>query len=125
MAKVEEKMILSRCVPVNPSDFGLKICWLQGFLKHLLQYESRLFTLAPSMMDMQVMLGVGAGSQENQMVSQTPKVGSKDWPKLCGLVCAYRLADVVAQLGGCERNKSQVPTMPLPDKELYVGLVYF
>ena len=121
----EDNLSRSRCVPVNPSYSAVETYLLQGFLKHLLQYESRLFTLSSSMMEMQQILGLGIGSQENRMVRRHPNVGSQGWARLCGLVCAYRLADVVALLGGCERNKSQVLSMPLPDRDLYVGLVLF
>jgi len=103
----------------------------QGFLTSLLQYEARLFSLSgctESMMEMQGILGIGIGSNENLIVSQPPNLpnlSKHGWTKLCGRLCAYCLADVVAFLGGCKPNEAQVlPSVKSPRKELYVRTIY-
>ena len=68
-------------------------------------------------MEMQRVLGVGIGSTENAIVSRPldlNKIGQQSWSRLCGLICAYRLADVVALLGGCKPSDSQLAPNPMP-----------
>ncbi len=68
-------------------------------------------------MEMQGVLGVGIGSNENAIVSRPPKltkIGPQIWSRLCGLICAYCLADVVALLGGCKLSDSQLAPNPIP-----------
>jgi len=101
-------------------------------MRSLLQYEARLFSLSgcsEAMMEMQSILGIGIECNENVVVSRPPNLpnlSKRGWTKLCGLVCVYRLADVVAFLGGCKLNESQVPPrVKYPIKELYVRISFF
>jgi hypothetical protein len=48
-------------------------------------------------------------------------LSSSHWSRLCGLVCAYRLADIIALLGGCKPNETAFPPRAMcPDRQLYV-----
>jgi hypothetical protein len=74
-------------------------------------------------MEMQRILGLGTTSADKGIVARPPDLkglSSRSWAKLCGLLCAYRLADVVALLGGSKLNL-RVPRSPNPPKkQLYV-----
>ena len=104
----------------------------QGFLKYLLQHESRLFSLSACsepMMEMQRVLGIGIGSNEDEIVPRPPNLmnlSNWTWSWLCGLVCAYRLVDVVALSAGCTPNETKVPRGPIsPIREVYVQFLPF
>ena len=53
------------------------LMFVPGFLSSLLKYKSRLFSVSgctKQMMEVQGVLGVGIGSNENAIVSQTPNL---------------------------------------------------
>jgi hypothetical protein len=58
-------------------------------------------------MEMQRLLRLGTGpSTELVCLSASrTKLGSREATKVCGLVCAYRLLDVVAMLEGYTQNE--------------------
>jgi hypothetical protein len=65
-------------------------------------------------MEMQGLLGIGTGSSTEivRLSESCPKLGSREATKVCGLVCAYRLVDVVAMLEGGIPNVLQVQRRP-------------
>lgn len=77
-------------------------------------------------MDMQSVLGLDAASNTTDIIAQPPnlkKLSAATWSRLCGLICAYRLVDVIAMLGGCSPNELRVPRSPSQkQKQLYVRL---
>ena len=94
---------------------------------HLQQYESQLFSLSActtSIMEMQRLLGLGIGSDEHKIIAHIPNLmalSNSHWSRLCELVCAYRLADVIALLGGCKPNETSFPQRAMcPSRQLYV-----
>ena len=80
-------------------------------------------------MEMQSILGIGIGSNEREIVPRPlnlKNMGAQKWTRLCGLVCAYRLVDVVALLEGCRPNETQVPRSPMKsNRPLYVRFLIF
>lgn len=81
-------------------------------------------------MDMQRVLGLDLPTRSTTtdiIVQRLPpnvrKLSSTTWSRLCGLICAYRLVDVVAMLGGCSPSELRVPRRPSQmQKPLYVRL---
>ena len=89
-----------------------------NFLEHLHQYESRLFSLggcSESLMTMQRLLGLDMNSTDFRPLEVVGKpvtllnANARDGAKLCGLICAYRLIDVIALLEGHTPRSSLVP----------------
>ena len=78
------------------------------------------------MMEMQCVLGLGIGSNITKIVSWHPnlnKVSTGLWSRLCGLVYAYRLVDVIALLKNWTPNELQVLCRPFQSqKTLYVSI---
>jgi len=90
----------------------------QNFLEHLHQYESRLFSLggcSESLMTMQHLLSLDMNSTDLRPLEVVGKpdtllnANAQDGAKLCGLICAYRLIDVIALLEGHTPRSSLVP----------------
>ena len=104
-----------------------KIC-LQAFVEQLQTFEKRLFGLGGSLsiLNMQRLLGLGletSGVTHKIVSCQTnQKRSSSDYSKICGLVCAYRLVDVIALLQGNIPRALQIYQTPCenPDRLIYV-----
>jgi len=81
------------------------------------------------MMEMQRVLGIGIGSNKDEIVPRPPNLmnlSNQTWSWLCGLVCAYRLVDVVALSAGCTPNETKVPCGPISlIREVYVRFLPF
>lgn len=76
------------------------------------------------MLEMQRVMGIGVGSDENTLVPRPPELktlSNRSWSTLCGIVCAYRLADVVAYMKGYKLATPITIGPTPPYKELYVG----
>lgn len=126
----------SRCVALNMFFIEGYIICLQHFVRRLSLYESRLFSIggcSHAMMKMQGLLGLQINSSHahsHELVRHTStrsNLGTGDGSKLCGLICAYRLLDIIALLGGRISQASFFAPHPVDigDKLIYVRTSIF
>ncbi len=79
------------------------------------------------MMEMQQLLGIGTASDISEIVRRpsthlNPSLSARASSKLCGLVCAYRLLDVLALMEGRLPNVLHSMRDPFAGKMIYVGI---
>jgi len=78
---------------------------VQNFVHSLRQYESILFKeISPNyqILKLRTALGISSTSPSSQSVSQksSPSINSFEWSRMCALLSAYRLLDIVAMQSG-------------------------
>jgi len=76
------------------------------------------------------MLGIGTGSDTSEIVRRpsthlNPSLSARGSSKLCGLVCAYRLLDVLALMEGRLPNVLHIAQGPFVGNMIYVGIPPF
>lgn len=81
--------------------------FVQGFASSLNAYERSLFnrvTTDRGLAGLRNNLGINFGSsEESRLVPwSNPPTNAAEWNKVCSVICAYRLRDVVAMLDGAD-----------------------